>query len=98
MTNPNRGVVIACLIICAIKIVNKEKAHKISQIRLLLLCFYCLARQRQPIETERGFLLNLWGFPFNLWGFPFDIQGPGFSRNVLLHFLHNKAIEDGNQT
>ena len=31
-------------------------------------------------------------------GFPFDIQGPGSSRNVLLHFLHNKAIEDGNQT
>ena len=31
-------------------------------------------------------------------GFPFDIQGPGFSRNVLLHFLYNKAIEDGNQT
>ena len=31
-------------------------------------------------------------------GFPFDIQGPGSSRSVLLHFLHNKAIEDGNQT
>ena len=31
-------------------------------------------------------------------GFPFDIQGPGSSRNVLLHFLYNKAIEDGNQT
>ena len=31
-------------------------------------------------------------------GFPFDIQGPGSSRNILLHFLHNKAIEDGNQT
>ena len=31
-------------------------------------------------------------------GFPFDIQKPGFSRNVLLHFLYNKAIEDGNQT
>ena len=31
-------------------------------------------------------------------GFPFDIQGPGSNRNVLLHFLHNKAIEDGNQT
>ena len=31
-------------------------------------------------------------------GFPFDIQGPGSSRNVLLHFLHNKSIEDGNQT
>ena len=31
-------------------------------------------------------------------GFPFDIQGPGSSRNVLLHFLHNKATEDGNQT
>ena len=31
-------------------------------------------------------------------GFPVDIQGPGSSRNVLLHFLHNKAIEDGNQT
>ena len=31
-------------------------------------------------------------------GFPFDIQWPGSSRNVLLHFLHNKAIEDGNQT
>ena len=30
-------------------------------------------------------------------GFPFDIQGPGSSRNVLLYFLHNKAIEDGNQ-
>ena len=28
-------------------------------------------------------------------GFPFDIQGPGSSRNVLLYFLHNKAIEDG---
>ena len=28
-------------------------------------------------------------------GFPFDIQGPGSSRNILLHFLHNKAIEDG---
>ena len=31
-------------------------------------------------------------------GFPFDIQGPGSSRNVLLNFLYNKAIEDGNQT
>ena len=31
-------------------------------------------------------------------GFPFDIQGPGSSRNFLLHFLYNKAIEDGNQT
>ena len=31
-------------------------------------------------------------------GFLFDIQGPGSSRNVLLHFLHNKSIEDGNQT
>ena len=31
-------------------------------------------------------------------GFPFDIQGPGSSRNVLLHILYNKAIEDGNQT
>ena len=32
-------------------------------------------------------------------GFPFDIQGPGSSRNVLLHFLNsNKAIKDGNQT
>ena len=31
-------------------------------------------------------------------GFPCDIQGPGSSRNVLLHFLYNKAIEDGNQT
>ena len=28
-------------------------------------------------------------------GFPFDIQGSGSSRNVLLHFLHNKAIKDG---
>ena len=31
-------------------------------------------------------------------GFPFDIQGPGSSRNVFIHFLHNKSIEDGNQT
>ena len=31
-------------------------------------------------------------------GFPFDIQGPSSSRNVLLHFLYNKEIEDGNQT
>ena len=23
-------------------------------------------------------------------GFPFDIQGPGSSRNVLLHFLHTR--------
>ena len=38
------------------------------------------------------------GFFLQSVGFPFDIQGPGSSRNVLLHFLHNKAIEDGNQT
>ena len=38
------------------------------------------------------------GFFLKSVGFPFDIQGPGSSRNVLLHFLHNKAIEDGNQT
>ena len=31
-------------------------------------------------------------------GFPFDIQVPGSSRNVFIHFLHNKSIEDGNQT
>ena len=31
-------------------------------------------------------------------GFPFDIQGPGSSRNVFIHFLHKKSIEDGNQT
>ena len=50
------------------------------------------------IETERGFLLNLWVFFHQSVGFPFDIQGPCSSCNVLLHFLHNKAIEDGNQT
>ena len=38
------------------------------------------------------------GFFFQSMGFPFDIQGPGSSRNVLLQFLHNKEIEDGNQT
>ena len=38
------------------------------------------------------------GFFLQSVGFPVDIQGPGSSRNVLLHFLHNKAIEDGNQT
>ena len=38
------------------------------------------------------------GFFLQPMGFPFDIQGPGSSRNILLHFLHNKAIEDGNQT
>ena len=38
------------------------------------------------------------GFFLQSVGFPFDIQGPGSSRNVLLHFLYNKAIEDGNQT
>ena len=38
------------------------------------------------------------GFFLQSVGLPFDIQGPGSSRNVLLHFLHNKAIEDGNQT
>ena len=38
------------------------------------------------------------GFFLQSLGFPFDIQGPGSSRNVLLHFLYNKAIEDGNQT
>ena len=36
------------------------------------------------------------GFFLQSVGFHFDIQGPGFSRNVLLHFY--KAIEDGNQT
>ena len=36
---------------------------------------FCLARQRQAIETERGFLLNLWGFPFNLWGFSLASRG-----------------------
>ena len=34
------------------------------------------------------------GFFLQPMGFPFDIQGPGSSRNILLHFLHNKAIED----
>ena len=38
------------------------------------------------------------GFFLQSVGFPFDIQGPGSSCNVLLHFLHNKAIEDGDQT
>ena len=38
------------------------------------------------------------GFFLQSVGFPFGIQGPGSNRNVLLHFLHNKAIEDGNQT
>ena len=38
------------------------------------------------------------GFFLQSVGLPFDIQGPGSSRNVLLHFLYNKAIEDGNQT
>ena len=38
------------------------------------------------------------GFFLQSVGFPFDIQGPGSSRNVLLHFLYNKAIEVGNQT
>ena len=41
------------------------------------------------------------GFFLQSVGFPYDIQGPAMvpvAINVLLHFLHNKAIEDGNQT
>ena len=48
------------------------------------------------IKTERA--PQSVGFFLQSLGFPFDIQGPGSSRNVLLHFLYNKAIEDGNQT
>ena len=61
-------------------------------------CFCCLARQRQAIETERGFLLQSVGIFLQSVGFPFDVQGPDSSRNVLLHFLYDKAIEDGNRT
>ena len=57
------------------------------------LVFFCLARQRQMRISPQSV-----GFFLQPMGFPFDIQGPGSSRNILLHFLHNKAIEDGNQT
>ena len=40
----------------------------------------------QAVETERGFLFNLQGLFLQSVGFPFDSQGPGSTRNVLLHF------------
>ena len=52
----------------------------------------------KQLKRNEDFSPQSVGFFLQSMGFPFDIQGPGSSRNVLLHFLHNKAIEDGNQT
>ena len=49
------------------------------------------AVKRQAIETERGVLFNLRGLFLQSVGFIFDSQGPGSSRNVLLHFLYKKS-------
>ena len=56
------------------------------------------AAKRQAIETEWGFLFNLWGLFLQSLGFPFDSQGPGSSRNFLLLLSLYIAIKNGNQT